>query len=366
MKDSATITRDKPKKALVINPFGIGDVLFTTPVIKALKKSIPDIQLSFWCNERVQQVLRNNPRIEKIFPLSRGDLNKIFDESTWEGIKSLVSLFKKLRGEKFDLALDFSLDHRYSMVCWLAGIKRRIGFDYKGRGIFLTDKVEFKGYSEKHMVEYYLGLLKPLNITCEDKNIELHPPAAGVNRISRLLSYSGVKAGDLVVGIAPGAGASWGRDAGAKHWQPLKFAQLAERMMDELKAKVVILGDESEKPIAEIVKDAMRDKPVDLVGRTSLEELAAAISLLKVLVTNDGGPLHMATGLGVKTVSIFGPVDEKVYGPYPTSDKHIVVKKDLGCRPCYKDFRLPFCDKDRECIKDISVDEVFSAVRRVL
>jgi ADP-heptose:LPS heptosyltransferase len=73
----------------------------------------------------------------------------------------------------------------------------------------------------------------------------------------------------------------------------------------------------------------------------------------------------MAVALGVKTVSIFGPVDEKVYGPYPASQNHIVIKKELSCRPCYQYFRTPVCDRNRECIKSISVEEVLDAVRRL-
>ena len=74
----------------------------------------------------------------------------------------------------------------------------------------------------------------------------------------------------------------------------------------------------------------------------------------------------MAVALGVKTVSMFGPVDEGVYGPYPPSVKHIVVKKDLPCRPCYKDFRFTGCSNSRRCLEDISVDKVFEEAKRLL
>ena len=88
---------------------------------------------------------------------------------------------------------------------------------------------------------------------------------------------------------------------------------------------------------------------------------------MRLVVTNDGGPLHMASALGVKTVSIFGPVDEKVYGPYPPSDKHIVItNKNITCRPCYKNFRFWGCPNNLSCVKDITVDEVFTAVRSLL
>jgi len=105
---------------------------------------------------------------------------------------------------------------------------------------------------------------------------------------------------------------------------------------------------------------------VNLTGKLNLEELAGVMSELKLLICNDGGPLHMAAALGVKTVSIFGPVDEVVYGPYPPDVKHVVVKKDLPCRPCYKDFRFAGCSNNRKCLQDITVGEVFEQVKGLL
>lgn len=354
------------KKFLIINPFGIGDVLFTTPVIKAIKEADSENSVSFWCNERVREVLANNPNIDKIFALSRGDLKKIYQESTFEGAGRFFSLLQQIKKERFDVVLDFSLDHRYSLISMILGIKKRIGCNYKKRGRFLTDKIDLDGYSKKHIIEYYLGLLKFVDIQAKGKNLELFVSEHPLARIRNILRYEGVKENDLVIGIAPGAGGSWGEDAKLKHWQPLKFAELADDLIEKIGAKIVLLGDSSEKEISDIITAAMKRKPIDLIGKTSLSELIAAIKSLKLLITNDGGPLHMAAALGVKTVSIFGPVDEKVYGPYPPSENHMVIKKDLPCRPCYKNFRMPYCERERECIKSISVEEVYQAARRVL
>jgi len=354
------------KKFLIINPFGIGDVLFTTPVIKAIKEADFQNSVSYWCNERVREVLVNNPNIDKIFALSRGDLKKIYQESTFQGASRFFSLLQQIKKERFDVALDYSLDHRYSLIAKILGIKKRIGYNYKKRGRFLSDKIDLNGYSKKHIVEYYLGLLKFVDILSKNKNLDLFVSEHPLTRIRNILRYEGIKENDPIIGIAPGAGGSWGADAKLKHWQPLRFAELADKIIDNFGAKVLILGDASERNIADIIVAAMKNKPVDLVGKTTLGELVAAIKSSRLLVTNDGGPLHMAVALGIKTVSIFGPVDEKVYGPYPVSPSHIVIKKDLPCRPCYKQFRMPLCDRDRECIKAISVDEVFAAVRRIM
>ena len=128
--------------------------------------------------------------------------------------------------------------------------------------------------------------------------------------------------------------------------------------------KIVILGDKTERPLADIVVGAMKNKCIDLVGMVELEDLSALLRSLKLLVSNDGGPLHMAVASGIKTVSVFGPVDDLVYGAYPPGADHFVVKGSIDCRPCYKNFKLSVCDRSRECLKSISVEDVFQVVRK--
>lgn len=363
------------EKFLIINPFGIGDVLFTTSVIRALKEKYPDSFIGYWCNERVEGLLKSNAGIDKIFPLSRGDIKRVY-----RGLKGPVVLFnliRKIRKEKFDTAFDFSLDSRYGLWSKLAGIKRRIGFDYKGRGRFLTDKVVLEGYSGRHVVEYYAELLKfidyspGLNAASKGRTVrdcmpyELTVSEENSARAQKILAGSGISSSDLLVGIAMGGGASWGRDAVYKQWPAEKFGQLAGRLTKDLGARIVLLGSIDEKPLAEIVRNDSANI-VDLTGKISLEELAATIKESKLLICNDGGPLHMSVALGVKTVSVFGPVDERVYGPYPSDEKHIVVKKDVSCRPCYKNFRFSGCSNNRRCLEDITVDEVYERVKKLL
>ena len=355
------------KRFLIVNPFGIGDVLFTTPVIRAIKDSEQDTIIGYWCNERVKEILENNPNIYKIFALSRGDIKKVYHKSKWQGIHKSLNLLYKIRKERFDTLLDFSLDHRYSLIAKIAGVKRRIGFNYKNRGRFLTDKIDLDGYSGKHVVEYYLDLLKPIGIKPKSYNLELVIAESSKIKSRGILAEHGINDKDLIIGIAPGAGASWGEDASLKHWPAIRFGQLADRISNDFGAKVIILGDESEKPIADIIINSMHNKPVDLVGMTSLEELSAVINNLHILISNDGGPLHIAVALGKKTISFFGPVDPKVYGPYPPDEKrHIVLRKNLGCNPCYSKFRLSPCQKNKECLEKIDVEEALEAVKKLL
>ncbi len=271
-----------------------------------------------------------------------------------------------IKKEHYTVAFNFSLDHRYALIAKLLGIKKIIGYDYKGRGRFLTDKIGLDGYNSRHIIEYYLELLKFVSIIPDEKRLSLAVLDENKEKAKQILAKAGVQKTDMLVGIAPGGGASWGKDAYLKHWPAERFAHLADLIIDELKAKVIILGDEKEAPIAQIIRNSMRNIPIDLIGKTNLEEFVGIISNLKILVANDGGPLHTAVALGVKTVSIFGPVDDLVYGPYPKSESQIVIKQNLSCRPCYNNFRLKKCLNDLKCIQGITVSEVFSAVKKLI
>ena len=365
-------------KFLIINPFGIGDVLFTTPVIRAIKDRYPDSFIGYWSNERVGELLKDNPKIDRVFALSRGDVKRIYKNSPLKRLSALFKLIIEIRKEKFDIAFDFSLDSRYGLLSKLARIKRRIGLDYKGRGRFLTDKIALKACSGKHVIEHNLDLLKFINIEPKDKSPDLVASEKDKAKARGILKEYGVATTDILIGVAPGGGASWGKDAIYKQWPAEKFAEVVSRLVKDSNVKIVLLGSEEEKPITEIVwipafagmtrGDKSGTVPIflDLVGKLSLKELAAIISELKLLICNDGGPLHMAVALGIKTVSMFGPVDENVYGPYPPNEKHVVVKKDLPCRPCYKAFKFTGCSNNRKCLEDITIDEVFVRVKGLL
>lgn len=355
------------KKFLILNPFGIGDVLFTTPLIEAIKKADPKNLVSYWCNERVKELLSDDPRLDKIFALSRGDLKKIFRRSKLEGIKKAFTIYRGIRKEKFGLVFDFSLDSRYGFLLKFMGIPQRLGFDYKGRGRYLTRKIKLEGYSGKHIVQYYRQLLELAGLEAQAGGLSLFLNQEAKTKAEALLASGGINQKSPLIGIAPGGGASWGKDAPRKHWGAVNFAQLAGMLISRLGAQVVILGSPDELPLSQTMRANLKYPLLDLTGKTNLKELAALINSLDILVTNDGGPLHMAVALNKKTVSIFGPVDEDVYGPYPKSDRHIVItNRDITCRPCYRSFRLNECLNTRRCIEDIPAEEVFTAAKLLL
>jgi lipopolysaccharide heptosyltransferase II len=351
-------------KILFVNPFGIGDILFTTPLIRPLKEKGNFIY--YWCNERVADILEYNKAIEAIFPLSRGDFKRIFKESAGEAVKKGIGLIRQIKRERFDVVLDFSLDYRYSLLLRLLGIKKITGFDYKGRGRFLTDKIKIKGFNDRHMVDYYSMLLRSIDMEPKTHNrMELFVGDNENNWAQEMLRQNGIGSSDILIGIAPGGGASWGESAFQKHWPKEKYAYIADELTSKDRCKILLFGSDREVEICNFITERRKNSVLNLCGKTSIGQFAASLQQCKLLMTNDGGPLHMASALGVETVSVFGPVDEKVYGPYPFSKEHTIVKGDVECRPCYKNFRYPLCHK-RECLDSIKPSAVLKAVRSKL
>ena len=355
------------KKVLIINPFGIGDCLFTTPVIASIKDRFHGVFVGYWSNLRVKEILEDNPKIDRVFALSRGDLKKLFFKSKKQGFKALIHLWREIREEGFDVALDYSLDHRYGLFCKLAGINKRIGFNYKGRGRFLTKKVLLLGYQSRHVVDYDLDLLRVEGIVPSRSNLEAGVSKAARADAGKLLREQGIQDGDSVLAVAPCAGTSWGDQGALKHWPVQNYAKLIDSLINSFQVKVVILGDSTEARQIQAIIGKLHQKPVNLVGGTSLKVLAAIIQRSKLLVTNDGGPLHIAVALGTKTVSFFGPTDPFVYGPYPMNrSKHIVLKTGLECSPCYNRFKLKDCRRKKDCLNRITPQKALEAVEKLL
>ena len=353
-------------RILIINPFGIGDVLFTTPLVRNIRKKFPKIYIGYVCNARTAEILKANPYVDSVFVFEKDYYRNLARNSKIKCLKEFIRLLKTIKKDKFDLAIDLSLGREYSFFSWLIGIKKRIGFNYKNRGKFLTNKINIDGYEGKHVVEYYLDLLKDLNVDFKEGNLDLFLPSVIKGWSTRYLSEHGVGNNDAIVAIIPGGGASWGKDAAIKRWPAEGFADVANRLSNQYKIKFLVMGDSKDKDSCMKVLDNIKVKAIDCCGQTDIMQLAGLLARSNLVITNDGGPLHIANAVGAKTVSVFGPVDDKVYGPYPKTQEHKVIKKNLDCQPCYHKFKLPPCNKDRECLKDVTAEQVYEAAKELL
>ena len=151
-------------KILIVNPFGIGDVIFSTPLIDILRKKFPDSFIAYICNRRVSELLGTNPNLNRIFVYEKDEYRDVWKRSKIDYLKKFFMAVRTLRAYRFDVLIDLSLAYQYSMLAKIIGIKERIGFNYRNRGGFLTKRVDINGFDEKHVIDYYLEVLSFLGI----------------------------------------------------------------------------------------------------------------------------------------------------------------------------------------------------------
>ncbi|MDD4955131.1 MAG: glycosyltransferase family 9 protein, partial [Candidatus Omnitrophica bacterium] len=312
-------------------------------------------------------LLKNYPIIDKVFIFEKDEWKETLKESKIKFLKKAFSFFKEIKKEKYDVLFDLSLNSQYGFFFKMCGIKKRIGFNFKNRGRFLTDKIDIvSGYSDKHVAKYHLELLKFLNITPKDSKFELFLSEEPLKNAGKILEASGIKKDDLLVAVCPGSGDSWRNTAYFKRWPQENFLNLCAKLTVETKAKILLFGSKPEAGVCSYVSGELKENIVDLCAKLDLQEFCAALSMCNLLITNDGGPFHIAQALGKKAIVLFGPVDEKVYGAYPITDNCVVFSKHISCRPCYKSFRFSGCNTDKQCLREIGVDEVFLAAKSLL
>ncbi|MBU1045129.1 MAG: lipopolysaccharide heptosyltransferase II [Candidatus Omnitrophica bacterium] len=353
-------------RIIIINPFGIGDVLFTTPVISALRKKFPDSFIAYLCNRANAPILENNPGIDKLFFFSRGDFKKIRRESLFKYLKAFIQALLTIRKQKFDLAIDLSMVMQYSFVLWLLGVRKRYGFDYKKRGRFLTNKIPVQAFENKHVVDYYFDLLSLLEIKDFKRDLSFFLSADDQQWADNFLKKHKIDNSNLLIGLAPFGGLSWGVDAENKQWPIASYAFVAEQTIKKHKATIVLFGTKKDLPKTKIFnKISNNNYLINCVGQTSMGQLAALIDKCKLFISNDSGPLHIACALNVKTVSIYGPVDENVYGPVGDSELHNIVCADIDCRPCYQNFKKPEC-ATMDCLQSLDKQKVLMEVEKQL
>jgi len=355
------------KRILIVNPFGIGDVLFTTPLIEAIKGQSPDNYIAYLSNIRTAPFFQASEKVDKAFIFEKDEYRSLWKISKAKFIRRLFRLLSDIRKEGFDTVFDLSMAREYGLFLKLAGIRERIGYNYRRRGLFLTKKIDIeKGFCDKHMVEYYLGLLDLAGIRQpEHPRLKIYISEAEKEKADKLLLGSGIGAGDKFIAIAPGGGKSWGETSFRKQWPKEYFIKVIKGILERTDLKIVLLGNDTDKAICDYIKER-EACCINLCNKTDLLLLAAILKRPALLITNDGGPLHIGVGVGAKTVSIFGPVDENVYGPYPLNAGHKVIKDDdLKCRPCYRNFKVPVCE-NRKCLEDISSETVVKEVMRIL
>ncbi len=347
------------RRVLIVQPYGIGDLLFLTPVFRALRL-LPTVEkVDLLLGSRTEAVLRGNPHVDRLYSIDKDLFHR---RSSFENFRELARLGRQLRKENYDLLLDYSMRGEYAFLSALfLGIPERVGFDYKRRGFFHTRRMPIpQGFSGRHVVEYYCDLAELAGIRVEDRFLEFYPESEDRAKAERILRRSSLGENPRFLALSPGGGESWGKDAHFKRWPAAHFAELADQLGIQTHAGgIVILGSAQEKELGTEIQNRMKTRAVNLAGEVSFRTAAALIEKSFLLVGNDGGLVHLAHALRKPVIAFYGPVDPGVYGPFPPSPEAFsIFDESLECRPCYRNFRYNAACPDRRCLTELRPEQV--------
>ena len=359
---------------LIVKLSAIGDVIHTLPSLAALRRCYPNADITWVVEEEAADLLAGHPDLNRVIVFGRKRwLNELRRGQITAPLREMLLFLRDLRRRRYDLVIDFHGLLKSAVIVLLSGGKRKLGYDslQELSGLFYNEKIPEK--MGKHAVDRYLDFVRHVagksgaarlaatpefRITVGEK--EKRRVAALLEENSAILTTREKDGGD---------GRSGGREEGrfvavnpvafweTKLWEEEKFAELCDWLREELGIGIVLTGGESA-PLERICRK-MRTKAVNLGGRTTLRELACIYREAALLVTTDSGPMHLAAAVGTPIVALFGPTDPARTGPYGPG--HRIIRKGLSCSPCFR----KRCETPR-CMTDISVEEVFTAVKEML
>jgi heptosyltransferase I len=340
---------------LVIRLSSLGDVLMSMPAVKAIRDQYPAAHISWLVEGSVAEFLSHQTFIDEVIPFPRGKLQRaIKGGRAISAAQETGAFMRLLRSRDYDTVLDFHgiIKSALLSVC-VRGGARRIGFGKvfakEQSHLFYHERL---AYHDRRIHKVDRNLLISRNLGTEGvPEVPLDVPAEAKEYVDAFLSSRGVTEGFVVINPFSSKGSEF------KRWSIPKYADLARRIRQELGKKIIVLWGPGEREEAlELVNGS--GEGVFLACETNISQLFALLRRAEMYVGGDTGVMHLATFAKVRVVAIFGPTDPRINGPY--GPLHSMVRRGLSCSPC----KNKDC-KGRECLEDITVEDVFKVVRRM-
>jgi len=321
------IKQSEIKRILFITLSNIGDIVLTTPVLRALSENFPASAIDVMVSPAGIGLFEKHPAVSDVIS---------YDKRS--GLRDKLRLIARLRRADYD----FVADMRNSLFRFLIG--SRYGTD--------PFRAAPKGIRHKKLRHLWKLSSMGIGVGQEDFRFYLHIPPGDGEYVKKIMAGPG--RGRPLVAISPGAKSS------VKRWPEEKYAELAGRLVRDLGCGVIMVGDGEDAPLVKKIISSSGAGIADFSGRTTLCQLASVLSECDMLITNDSAPLHIAGAVGTRTLAIFGPTDPAAYGPTGADDR--VVRKKIKCVPCGK----AQCRFNHECMRLIETEEVFEAAKDML
>lgn len=334
-------------RILIVKLSAIGDVVQSLPTLEAIKTAFPCSEIDWAVEAAAADILEGHPLIERLLVSRRkawmGMLKR--PSTILKGLEDIRGFVRELRGRQYDIAIDLQGLLKSGVVIGLARAKRKIGYSgtREFSSCFLNERLPAYDI-EKHALQRYLDVARYLGAVDPKTTCTLPISRELLKMRARLAGMN--SDGRKVILINPMA--RWK----TKLWQEDKFAQLADRLIGERHALVVLTGSPEDRAVTGRIQGMMKHRAVNWAGETTLRELAALAGLSDLFITTDTGPMHLAAAAGARVVALFGPTAPGRTGPYGPG--HVVVRAGAECSPCFR----RECDQDTRCMKEISVEEV--------
>ena len=324
------------KKILIISLTRMGDLLQATPLMAGLRKKHPDARLDVLVSSDFASIAKSIPKINevRIFNLRQ------FTPAEYKGDLTLVDVYKyieefteELKKSKYDVVINLSHSKMSAVMTSLINVKDIRGItssDVGNRMIkhpwlrYFATIIFNRDYNSFNLVDIYL---KSGDVEASEDRLLLEVDEESKKFSEEFLSQQGVVENDFLVGFQPGSSRK------GRRWSTKSFACLADRIVSELKGKVILFGVKSEADLGQEIEEMMENKPVNAMGKTSVQHLSGLVRRCNVLITNDTGTMHIATAMGTRVVGLFFahalPMET---GPY--SRGNIVFQANIPCSPC--------------------------------
>lgn len=339
---------EQPANILVIEYWNLGDVAILVPFLRNLRQSFPQAKISLLAKASLTYVLEGQGIVDEFIPARvpwacHFNRWRKYNPFSLDWI-SLARTILQLRRQRFDWAFSGRMDIRDNLLLWLIGARRRIAYGFCGGGFLLTDSVA-PDLSRPHRADVWLRLLEAIGLSPDRKPSGIFLNSEELVFARSFLADCGIPPDATLVGVHPAARAA------SRRWGDQRFAEVARRLLSE-KMDLHVLwftdpADSAQAPALERLHSV----------KLPLRHFLAVLSLCRLLLCNDSGPMHLANLLAVPVVAVFGPQRPEWFGPRGPHDL-VVIRPEFSCRPCWD-----YCIFDQPyCLRTISTEEVFESV----
>lgn len=342
------------KKVLLIRLSSLGDVIFNVPLVNVLKSN--GYEVTWIVSEKGIDIVKNNPAVDNaiLIPLKKWKKNRF----SFNNILEFFSILRKLRAEKFDIAIDTQMMLKTAIWMFLCGAKRKLGYSIGREYSTLAvkekiNKPQTPDY-QIHAVYQHLQFAKYLGLTDEVK-FTLPTSTADVIKKADELLKDVDKSKPMVV-ISPAT--TWK----LKHWNKDNWKVVIDAIKD--KCSLVFTGMECDR---ELISYIGGDEHINLVGKTNIKDMIEIFSRADIVMAPDSGSSHVARATEKPAViTIFCCTPPKMYGPFGNDKKYFAVGGDLKCQPCHARICPLKGDGAEQCVNFPHPDKIINIVNSLL